>query len=72
MTVDNCKPENCHYHVWMMADTQNAFFRVRRPYATRQAAHKAGLAVNGEPGWHMVRKCTDPECLTKAKNKPLG
>ena len=35
------------YHVWLMASTGNIFYRVRRDFTTRQAAHQ--WAIRRQP-----------------------
>lgn len=58
------KANRPHYHVWILADGERAFFRRARGFFTRQAARQYGLRLRSKDDI-MVRPCTNPRCAPK-------
>jgi len=54
-----------HYHVWYMAATGRAFFRLARGFHTRQAARQFAVRRQPDPKRRMVLECTNPACAPK-------
>ena len=54
--------DGAHFHAWRLSASGNAFFRVRRRFETRQAAHQ--WVVRREPDFacRLVLECRNPEC----------
>ena len=54
-----------HFHVWLQAKTGRIFYKLARPYHTRQAARQAGMRRQHDPARRMVMQCADPKCAPK-------
>lgn len=64
MQKSTVKPNRPHYHVWLLADGERAFFKRARPFHTRQAARQFAQRLRSNPKI-MVRECWKPECAPK-------
>lgn len=51
-----------HYHVWLLADGDRAFFRRARSFHTRQAASQHAKRQEPDPKRRMVLACTSWRC----------
>ena len=63
-----------HYHVWKLAGSNKAYFRLAKPYRHRQNAQQAKIPgeLIGVKRSRMVLECCDPACLTDVWiNQPL-
>ena len=54
-----------HYHVWIKADGDRAFFKRARGFHTRQAAQQYVVRQEPDPGRRLVLKCHDYRCRPK-------
>ena len=54
-----------HYHVWLLADGDRAFFRCARGFHTRQAAQQYAVRQEPDPARRLVRQCSNPKCRPK-------
>lgn len=56
------QPNKPHYHVWLMADGDRAFFKRARSFHTRQAAGQYGKRQEPDGKRRMVLACTHWKC----------
>ena len=54
-----------HYHVWLLADGDRAFFRRARGFHTRQAAQQWAKRNEPDAKRRMVIACTRSRCKPK-------
>ena len=54
-----------HYHVWNLASTGRAFFRLTRGFHTRQAARQYAKRRQSDSSQFMVLECRNPGCRPK-------
>ena len=55
-----------HFHIWQEARTGRIFYRLARPFHTRQAANQYGKRRNpDDPEKFMVRQCNSEKCKPK-------
>ena len=51
-----------HYHVWLLAATERAFFQLARGFHTRQSARQYARRRRLCGSEVLVRQCTNPAC----------